>query len=897
MKPYRLARITLGLVLCCVVGGAAFATGEPYFIANRGNEPKLVSTSGGTEARLVTSVDTVAELRGIRNFSATRVSVPNNGLYVWTPGSSVPDDGFAFIKPTSISGAGRYVLTTPAGGAPSGASGGDVVGTFPANLNTAPAVASVAALKAIASASRFAGHFKHLADLNQSVRWDSSIGTNLAGDDLATIQPTDVATSSPGRWVVLGTPTVPTVAALRTLKSGQHSRAYVLHYSATGDRGGGEFLYDPASTAADDAGTVFQPGFGTGSPLATGRWLRQYSGAISVAWFGAKGDGRRVLDAAVTGTALTSATAAFTSGDVGKLVTVLAPTGQTTGSVAVASGAVTGLGTAFLSEYPAAPLAYIEGIGPVSTEGASTNTAMVLRNLTVSVAAGKKIFLEPWLVVTANALVGPTQVTMSAAPQLNVAATEAVIGSNDTASIKSAIAAALTGKRDLYFPPGMYCITESLLFANATGIRVFGAGADVSTVRDMRAWLDASFPVANAYGLLSFYEVGTVTVDNLTIWGTGTGNIGANTSNYIAGFPVGPTCRKGLYVVAASGGSVTLNNFRTVRFRDESQYGLVAKVSITAGQIDSGNSNGYNFGSLEAGSSIKITGSRANNCGGYQFGGGAETCIIAHNTFSQTTVEHGAGMLELLAALNAVVDSNTFSGQFTPTQGTGVINVNAEGGSTSPTSIRRITNNTVIGAQGVWSAIAGIIGIFNVDGLTTISGNAVFQSGDGGAVNNRFLYVTGASTGLVVANDNAFHNAAGKNLTIGIEVDSTVPAGNVIVGPNAFVNVATPIKLGVGITQPGSTQTISGAGATTIRPDVDTVFVNVNGAVTANLPSPALVGDRKQIRIVNSHVQANTTTVATPVSGAIRGASTVVNVDKTGTYQSDGTDWRLVNAS
>ena len=54
-----------------------------------------------------------------------------------------------------------------------------------------------------------------------------------------------------------------------------------------GDGGGGAFLWDAASTAADDGGAVIQPA----SLPATGRWRRIDSGSVNVRWFGARGNG------------------------------------------------------------------------------------------------------------------------------------------------------------------------------------------------------------------------------------------------------------------------------------------------------------------------------------------------------------------------------------------------------------------------------------------------------------------------------------------------------------------------------------------------------------------------------------------------------------------------------
>lgn len=62
-------------------------------------------------------------------------------------------------------------------------------------------------------------------------------------------------------------------------------QALVAGYSAPGDGGGGVFYYDAAASDADNGGTIFAPNAGAG------RWLRVYSGAVNVKWFGATGDG------------------------------------------------------------------------------------------------------------------------------------------------------------------------------------------------------------------------------------------------------------------------------------------------------------------------------------------------------------------------------------------------------------------------------------------------------------------------------------------------------------------------------------------------------------------------------------------------------------------------------
>lgn len=56
------------------------------------------------------------------------------------------------------------------------------------------------------------------------------------------------------------------------------------------DGGQGDFVWDNTSTATDNDGTIIQPVI-SGTPVATGRWIRNFNGVYSVRWWGATGDG------------------------------------------------------------------------------------------------------------------------------------------------------------------------------------------------------------------------------------------------------------------------------------------------------------------------------------------------------------------------------------------------------------------------------------------------------------------------------------------------------------------------------------------------------------------------------------------------------------------------------
>lgn len=90
--------------------------------------------------------------------------------------------------------------------------------------------------------------------------------------------------------VARGSAQVANLNALRALPAGQQNSAvFVLGHTTEGDGGAGYFIWDAASSEADNGGTIIRPDHvSEGSP---GRWLRHYTGAVSVMWFGAVGDG------------------------------------------------------------------------------------------------------------------------------------------------------------------------------------------------------------------------------------------------------------------------------------------------------------------------------------------------------------------------------------------------------------------------------------------------------------------------------------------------------------------------------------------------------------------------------------------------------------------------------
>lgn len=85
---------------------------------------------------------------------------------------------------------------------------------------------------------------------------------------------------------------VDSVAALKALDKTKSTRAFVTGYYAAGDGGGGAYWYDSTDTAStDNGGTIIVAADG-------GRWKLSTQNVVSVAQFGAKGDGETVDTAA-----------------------------------------------------------------------------------------------------------------------------------------------------------------------------------------------------------------------------------------------------------------------------------------------------------------------------------------------------------------------------------------------------------------------------------------------------------------------------------------------------------------------------------------------------------------------------------------------------------------------
>lgn len=83
---------------------------------------------------------------------------------------------------------------------------------------------------------------------------------------------------------------------------------YVHGHDLPGDGGGGWFVYDPASTAADDDGILVKPDAVAGT--SPGRWRRSFEGPVYAAWYGCRPRSLTSSEGVVNSAALNRALAA-----------------------------------------------------------------------------------------------------------------------------------------------------------------------------------------------------------------------------------------------------------------------------------------------------------------------------------------------------------------------------------------------------------------------------------------------------------------------------------------------------------------------------------------------------------------------------------------------------------
>jgi len=253
----------------------------------------------------------------------------------------------------------------------------------------------------------------------------------------------------------------------------------------------GFFEWQPESAEADNGGTVIKPA--TLQLTDKGRWHRVFDGAISVKWFGARGDGRSVADGAMQAgsNVLNSSSGAFTGRDVGKDIsidgagpvadlatTILEYVDPTTVRLAAPASTAVANATVSLHDWK---------VDPQECGSPRTLVGGVMQkdshSLTVPAGTfGPDDVEVPIRVAGAGApgplysqivsVAGPTQVKLKDASIQHANGATVFWATDDTAAIQAAIdAAEARGGGIVFFPAGTYVVDGARQASGVAGLK------------------------------------------------------------------------------------------------------------------------------------------------------------------------------------------------------------------------------------------------------------------------------------------------------------------------------------------------------------------------------------------------------------------------------------------
>ena len=270
---------------------------------------------------------------------------------------------------------------------------------------------------------------------------------------------------------------VNSITDLRALGSGTSDCLTVLGYDTPGDGGGGEFFWDSSFNVdlntwpqGEDGGLVIRPN--GRQPSQAGRWRRKVEAAVSVKWFGAKGDGKTIHDGAMNAGSkqLTSQSGAFTPGDVGKSISI-------DGASAVQDLCTTITQHISDTEVTVATAASTSVIGASVTCVLCTNAStlsggrMTAGSALLTIQSGLFTQSDIGQVIRVagagspgplhsviGSFISPTQVNLQSPAATKASMAKVFWGTDDTDAIQAAEDAASPGKSPVLFPPGTYVI-------------------------------------------------------------------------------------------------------------------------------------------------------------------------------------------------------------------------------------------------------------------------------------------------------------------------------------------------------------------------------------------------------------------------------------------------------
>jgi hypothetical protein len=639
-----------------------------------------------------------------------------------------------------------------------------------------------------------------------------------------------------------------------------------------------------------------------------GAWHLLWDGTTLDAGVIVRADGKVVTDGVTTTSSavLTSATAAFTQDDVGKIILLETPSEPCTGTVTVSTSStrITGSGTLFESEV-LDELSILFRIGNDYYGGIVTSdTDIAMDRLAVNSLAGQIMYRETQLRTTILSVESPTQCTLGSA--VTVGGTSVVFryGTDDTDSLDAALTVAFDdGARILDLPAGMICVLDNKLYTNRSGLHIRGAGTFETAIVDLRKLNEnivQSGAVDHPYGLWDFDSAARMKFSNFAMDGALPGS-GLRGNSSEAGDNIGGI-RKGLCFFGNCS-DITLEGLGIVYFGMHEEH--------------------YYFEGVANGVACRGLRSRgASNSNALNFNSGTITAIVddcelasaytslnsaARELICVNSVFRGAPATSDTVAID-VSGRNTVSGNrwedLQMVTGTAPMSFF---GTADTDAVLLVSNNRFEHFQCACNLAAGVISIANFRGTADIYGNVtdgVYSDNSTPSQARKFIYIAGASTGGKIN--------IGANVMRGRFISSPYPGS--WAGLNTGVYVETDVDDGVvswtgKLTCEGTTvtpvvaskalsdasggsnlqQTVSATGTTDVLAGAMLTLVTANGAVTARLPSASLYKGAL-CTVVNDSTQLGTTTVSS-VAGSIVGSTSLVGAAAKAAYRSTGSKW------
>lgn len=610
-------------------------------------------------------------------------------------------------------------------------------------------------------------------------------------------------------------PSIANVAALILRTGSKQLHVNLLGYYTAGDGGEGAFRWDATSTAAHDYGTIFQPGFGTGAAVATGRWIREdVRGELYASWYGVLADGKYVTDGVVTAglSTLTSASAAFTAADTGKRVTPRLATTIATGTVSSSGATLNGTGTAVATDMPiivdsgggiGQPLSgggiYCDGQWLVASFILTATQQMQLRRAPSPAITAKPYYREVQIEATLT-YSSATVAIMSSPATISQTGVLFYYGTDNTTALKRAYAAAKSlGIKVVRHPAGFITYFENTLFQNYHGLTLIGPGMVKCCLVDARK--ASTYYTSGPSGMLSFDDTNSdihildISLDaNLPMLGIVHSSVPgvANASGRRIGFWM-QGCKNSSYRV---GGGTTVGAGR-YGARDEHAYidgqcDNFIDTSVIRGvnNVCFNCNGGFNAGGFPQPENLYVGGSYS----GLLLSAGS--CIVDQVDISPEGVDiEGAITCDLIGHM--LINGGSLH-DFHMEQGVGMVDLFGNHRTDSSFTMRGTTfarNTSVAWHSGGGASVLHMNnfgGVADISGLVETDCSSVTPGG-------RHIVIEGSGTGRITIRPCTLDG--GSNISIGIKVVAGVPDGAVAIqeGHRFGASVTLPFDLGAAL--------------------------------------------------------------------------------------------------